>query len=89
MTPALRLRAALGALDWSQRELARRLAQDERTVRRWIAGEYPTPEPVLAWLEDGARRTAAVTAGWLSEAPRPGRANASRRGPDQNSDPVP
>jgi transcriptional regulator with XRE-family HTH domain len=80
-TPALRLRAALDALGWSQRELARRLALDERTVRRWSGGEYPVPQPVLAWLEDGARRTAAVTATWLSEAPRPRRANASRRGP--------
>jgi transcriptional regulator with XRE-family HTH domain len=75
MTPAQRLRAALAALGWSQRELARQLAQDERTVRRWAAGEYPCPEPVLAWLE------APVVAAWLSEAPRPGRANASRRGP--------
>ncbi len=80
-TPALRLRAALAALGWSQRELARRLVHDERTVRRWAGGEYPCPEPVLTWLEDGARRVAPVTAAWLSEAPRPGRSNAARRGP--------
>jgi ribosome-binding protein aMBF1 (putative translation factor) len=80
-TPALRLRAALDALGWSQRELARRLVLDERTVRRWALGEYQCPEPVLRWLEDGANTIAAVTAAWLSEAPRPGRANASRRGP--------
>ncbi len=51
MTPAARLRAALDALGWSQRELARRLVQDERTVRRWASGEHPCPEAVLAWLE--------------------------------------
>lgn len=54
-----RLCDALYALGWSQRELSRRLAQDERTVRRWAAGEYPAPPAVLAWLETLAAHHAA------------------------------
>lgn len=46
-----RLRAALHALGWSQRDLAKQLVRDSRQVRRWGAGEYPVPPPVLAWLE--------------------------------------
>ena len=65
MTPATRLRAALCVLGWSQRELSRRLVQDERTVRRWASGEYPCPEPTLEWLE--------CAAAWLADNPAPGR----------------
>jgi transcriptional regulator with XRE-family HTH domain len=51
MTPATRLRAALRALHWTQRGLAAILGQDERRVRRWLAGTYETPGDVLEWLE--------------------------------------
>jgi hypothetical protein len=27
------------------------LLRDERTVRRWLAGESPIPEPVIAFLK--------------------------------------
>lgn len=51
MTPANRLRAALDAIRWSGHLLGRLLRVDERTVRRWLAGQYPVPDDVLAWLE--------------------------------------
>lgn len=51
MTPAARLEAALDALRWSGRSLAAVLRLNERTVRRWAAGEYDPPPAVLAWLE--------------------------------------
>jgi len=50
-THATRLRAALHALHWTQRGLAAILGQDERRVRRWLAGTYETPGDVLEWLE--------------------------------------
>ena len=46
-----RLRHALHALHWTQRGLAAILGQDERRVRRWLAGTYETPRDVLEWLE--------------------------------------
>jgi hypothetical protein len=33
-----------------QRELAAALGVNERTMRRWVAGDYPPPEGVLADL---------------------------------------
>lgn len=48
---ATRLRAALQSIGWSQHHLARTLAVDERTVRRWCAGDYAVPVDVLAYVE--------------------------------------
>lgn len=52
MTPSTRLRAALKAVRWSQRELSRAVSYDERTVRRWASGEYAVPPDVLEWIEE-------------------------------------
>jgi hypothetical protein len=39
----------------SARAFAReRLLRDERTVRRWLAGDSPIPEPVVAKLKEWA-----------------------------------
>lgn len=48
-----RLRHALTTLGWSQRDLARHLGYDDRTVRRWLSGAYEPAEGVLEWLERG------------------------------------
>lgn len=45
MTP-VDLRATLALAGLSQLELARVLAVDARTVRRWISGEVEIPPPV-------------------------------------------
>ena len=42
MTP-FELREALAAISMHQTVFARALAVDERTVRRWVAGERPIP----------------------------------------------
>jgi hypothetical protein len=31
------------------------LLRDERTVRRWLAGDSPIPAPVVRWLEEQAK----------------------------------
>ena len=62
MTTITRLRHALAALGWSQRDLARHLGYDDRTVRRWLSGAYEPAEGVLEWLERG------VT--WMEGRPR-------------------
>lgn len=64
MTPT-RLRACLGTIGWSQRELARRIRYDERQVRRWASGAK-IPTEVAAWIE--------AVAALLSNAPTPRRA---------------
>jgi transcriptional regulator with XRE-family HTH domain len=46
MTP-IQLRKALDGLGLSQRELARQLQVNERSVRAWVLGENPIPY----WLE--------------------------------------
>lgn len=51
MTISARIHAALRDIHWSQRAAAWFLRVDERTMRRWAAGEYPMPESSLAWLE--------------------------------------
>lgn len=53
-----RLRAELERLGLSQRGLARELDLDERTVRRWCAGDSPVPRVV--WLAIRATRRDAV-----------------------------
>jgi hypothetical protein len=50
-TRAERLSAALDRLHWSGRSLAATLGEDERKVRRWLAGTYEAPPDVLAWVE--------------------------------------
>lgn len=54
MTPD-RLKACLDAIRWTQRELSFALDVNERTVRRWAAGQNPVPERVAQWLETLAR----------------------------------
>ena len=49
--PPTRLREILGALHWSQRDLADLLSCNERLVRRWAAGQAALPSPVAGWLE--------------------------------------
>lgn len=51
MTDADSLRRAIEASGLSARRFAREvLIRDERTVRRWLAGDSPIPEPVRAKL---------------------------------------
>lgn len=40
------LSQALSALGLSQRAAGAALGSDPRTVRRWVAGECPVPQPV-------------------------------------------
>jgi hypothetical protein len=52
MTDAEKLRRVIEASGMSARRFAREvLLRDERTVRRWIAGDSPIPEPVVAYLD--------------------------------------
>lgn len=59
MTDATRLRATLIALGLSQRGAARLLGLDERTVRRWCAGDSPVP--TVVWLALDALKPRGVT----------------------------
>lgn len=57
MPPADRLRAAIAASGLSARQFAVRvMGRDERTVRRWLAGET-MPDTALAWLARLAKVT--------------------------------
>lgn len=67
--PDDRLRAALNALHWSQRDFAAVVGRDERTVRRWASGEYSIPPALLAWLE--------AASAWMRANPPPGTREAS------------
>ena len=49
MTPT-QYKATISRLDLTQVGAARFLGVDERTSRRWIAGERPIPEPVSRFL---------------------------------------
>lgn len=50
------LRAAIEASGLSARRFAVEiLLRDERTVRRWLAGDSPIPEPVVRFLEAQSR----------------------------------
>jgi hypothetical protein len=54
--PARLLRAAIDSSGLSARRFAVRvLLRDERTVRRWLAGDSPVPRAVADWLRAGAR----------------------------------
>jgi hypothetical protein len=48
---ASNLRATLADLGLTQTGAARLLGVDPRTMRRWIAGEVATPQPVLRLLD--------------------------------------
>jgi hypothetical protein len=51
MTDVELLRAAIAAAGGSARAFAKRpLLRNERTVRRWLAGEQPLPKEVRAYL---------------------------------------
>lgn len=50
------LRKAIEASGLSARRFATEiLLRDERTVRRWLAGDSPIPEVVLRWLKENAK----------------------------------
>ena len=57
MTDAELLRSAIEASGLSARRFAREvLIRDERTIRRWLAGDSPMPEPVVAKLRELTER---------------------------------
>lgn len=59
MSPADLLRSAIERSGFSARAFATDvLLRDERTVRRWLAGDSPIPEPVTAFLEGRLLATA-------------------------------
>ena len=63
--------AALRALGWSARELARQMGRPVGTVGNWckIEGGYPIPPNAAAWL----RLAAAAHMAWMGKNPPPGR----------------
>lgn len=65
MTPTARLSAAMDTIGWGPQTLAERWNVNERTVRRWLAGQNDPPEPLLSWLERAAA--------WVRDNPPPGR----------------
>ncbi len=50
MTPK-QLKSAIAAIGYSQREMAAKLDIDERTMRRYIAGDLPIPRVVALAIE--------------------------------------
>lgn len=74
MTDANKLRDTLARLGLSQRGLARELEIDERTVRRWCAGDSDVPTVVWMALElpgykAALARAKAILAGNLAHEP--------------------
>jgi len=56
MTPVELLQSRITASGLSARRFARIvLLRDERTVRRWLAGESPIPKAVVQFLEKPVR----------------------------------
>lgn len=49
------LSQALTTLHWGPQVAARVLGVNERTIRRWLAGQNDPPAEVLAWILDLAR----------------------------------
>ena len=49
MTPP-EFRLCLDLLSWSQRDLARMLGLDDRSVRRWSSGQNEIPGDIADWL---------------------------------------
>ena len=43
----------------ARRYATRVLLRDERTIRRWLDGSSPIPQPVLDFLASGGQRTIA------------------------------
>lgn len=53
MSPVDLLRDAIKRSGLSARLFAKKmLMRDERTVRRWLAGDAPIPRAVIEWLEE-------------------------------------
>jgi hypothetical protein len=53
---AILLRDMIHGSGMSARAFAEKmLLRDERTVRRWLAGDSPIPAPVVRWLEEQAK----------------------------------
>ena len=46
-----RLAATLRTLRWSVMDAAAATGWNERTIRRWLAGEYAIPDDIEHWLE--------------------------------------
>ena len=46
-----RLLTYLAIIDWSVRDLARRLGEHQTTVTRWVSNQATIPAEVAAWLE--------------------------------------
>ncbi len=57
MTPFRTHREAIG---WSIQHTADRLGVNERTIRRWDAGDTQPPARIVAWLADFADAIARV-----------------------------
>jgi ribosome-binding protein aMBF1 (putative translation factor) len=49
MTPT-ELKDCLSIINWSQRQLARLIKRDERTVRRFVNGALQLPNKQIIWL---------------------------------------
>lgn len=57
MTDADLLARVIAASGLSARQWAMKVAlRDERTIRRWLAGDSPIPQPVLDYLRTTASR---------------------------------
>lgn len=50
-----RIAQVLAFLRWGPTDLAALLDVNERTIRRWLAGQNDAPADVLEWLLDLAR----------------------------------
>jgi hypothetical protein len=58
VSPADLLRSAIERSGLSARAFAKDiLLRDERTVRRWLAGDSPIPQPVLEFLKAGTTKS--------------------------------
>ena len=51
MTAADELRFLLLKIGWSNGDIGRRLGCSQVTVRRWIMGQAPVPDGIIAWLQ--------------------------------------
>lgn len=57
--PVALLRAAIDRSGLSARRFATEvMIRDERTIRRWLAGDSPIPKEVAKWLEHHMRSLA-------------------------------
>ena len=51
MSKAKRLSDALATIHWGPIDIAKLLSVNERTARRWIAGQNDPPDRILDWLD--------------------------------------